>query len=295
MIKEDATTEMLSVVSGYFEAKQNFFYAGKYLLQGGQYQRALRSLLLCPVGTPNAIELAIETVGLANSEPLTHELIDYLMGETDGIPKEVKYIFHLHMSLKQYKEAANTAILIAREEQMLGNYKVAHDLVFDNIRLLKSVNSSIPADLSKLLMLLHSYMLVKTLIKMDDHEKGAQMLCRVSNNISKFPSHIVPILTSTVIECIRTGLKKNAYEYSLILMKPEYRNKIDEKYKRKIEQIVRRPEKDAVDSNFDVKTPCPYCESPVLSTSLDCDECKNHLPYCIASVLLYNIGTSYGN
>ena len=35
--------------------------------------------------------------------------------------------------------------------------------------------------------------------------RGARMLLRVANNISKFPTHIVPILTSTVIECHRCG------------------------------------------------------------------------------------------
>ena len=46
---------------------------------------------------------------------------------------------------------------------------------------------------------------------------------RVARNISKFPKHIVPILTSTVIECHRAGLKKTAFEYASMLMRPEYR------------------------------------------------------------------------
>ena len=51
------------------------------------------------------------------------------------------------------------------------------------------------------------------------------VLCqvRVARNISKFPKHIVPILTSTVIECHRAGLKKTAFEYASMLMRPEYR------------------------------------------------------------------------
>ena len=36
-----------------------------------------------------------------------------------------------------------------------------------------------------------------------DHLRGARMLLRVANNISKFPAHAVPILTSSVIECHR--------------------------------------------------------------------------------------------
>ncbi len=49
----------------------------------------------------------------------------------------------------------------------------------------------------------------------------------------------VGILTSTVIECMRAGLKRSAFEYAAVLVRPEYRNQIDQAYKRKIEAIVR--------------------------------------------------------
>ena len=52
-------------------------------------------------------------------------------------------------------------------------------------------------------------------------------------------SDVVPILTSTVIECHRSGLKNSSFSYAAMLMRPEYRQKIDLKYKKKIEQIVR--------------------------------------------------------
>ena len=77
------------------------------------------------------------------------------------------------------------------------------------------------------------------MIRLNEHEKGARMLIRVANSISKFPSHVVPILTSTVIECHRSGLKKESFEYASMVMRPEYRNLVDQKYRKKIEQIVR--------------------------------------------------------
>jgi hypothetical protein len=40
---------------------------------------------------------------------------------------------------------------------------------------------------------------------------------------TRFPKHVVPILTSTVIECQRAGLKRTAFEYASMLMRPEYR------------------------------------------------------------------------
>lgn len=50
---------------------------------------------------------------------------------------------------------------------------------------------------------------------------------------------IVPILTSTVIECQRSGLKESAFSYAAMLMRPEYRSHIDNKWKKKLESIVR--------------------------------------------------------
>lgn len=42
------------------------------------------------------------------------------MGELDGEPKEAKFLFRMYMALKQYSEAAQTAILIAKEDQCAG-------------------------------------------------------------------------------------------------------------------------------------------------------------------------------
>ena len=81
------------------------------------------------------------------------------------------------------------------------------------------------------------------LVKLGDHPGAARMLNRVAKNISKFPAHVVPILTSTVIECQRAGMKKTALEYATKLMAPELRPQIAEAYKRKIETIVRKPDK----------------------------------------------------
>ena len=36
----------------------------------------------------------------------------------------------MYMALQQFPEASRTAILIAREDQMAGNYRNAHDVLF---------------------------------------------------------------------------------------------------------------------------------------------------------------------
>jgi hypothetical protein len=100
------------------------------------------------------------------------------MGESDGVPKDPKFIFRLYMALGKYPEAVRTANIIARQEQVyratdhqpaqlnaralvsrmrnvrtahlryvadlsqsavgvlqeLGNYKSAHDLLYDTFR-----------------------------------------------------------------------------------------------------------------------------------------------------------------
>lgn len=49
----------------------------------------------------------------------------------------------------------------------------------------------------------------------------------------------VPILTSAVIECQRSGLKGSGFNFAAMLMRPDLRSEIDQKWKKKIEQIVR--------------------------------------------------------
>lgn len=49
--------------------------------------QALKHFVKCSGEDSQAIELAIETVGRANDESLTRMLIDFLMGETDNVPK----------------------------------------------------------------------------------------------------------------------------------------------------------------------------------------------------------------
>jgi hypothetical protein len=148
---------------------------------------------------------------------------------------------------------------------------------------------SVPAEMRTNLMLLHSYVLARLHVKKGDHTKAARMLLRVAKNISRFPAHVVPILTSTIIECHRSGLKQSAFSYAVVLMRPEHRSSIDDKYRKKIEGIVRRPPQksnngEAVNIEESPKlTPCPYCTEDVLESELYCGHCKSTLPYCIAT------------
>lgn len=135
-----------------------------------------------------AITIAIDVIASSNDDHLANQLIEFLLGEADGIPKDAKYLFRLYMARKQYKEASKSAIIIANEEQINGNYRNAHDILFSMYQELKSNDIRIPHEMYWNLMLLHSYILVRLHVRKGDHLKGARLLIRVANNISKFPS-----------------------------------------------------------------------------------------------------------
>lgn len=135
-----------------------------------------------------SITIAIDVVASSNDETLSNTLVEFLLGEHDGIPKDAKYLFRLYMAKKQFKEASKSALIIANEEQINGNYRNAHDVLFGMCQELKQNGIKIPYEMYINMMLLHSYILVRLHVKRGDHMKAARMLIRVANNISKFPS-----------------------------------------------------------------------------------------------------------
>jgi WD repeat-containing protein 19 len=155
---ESGTQEDYVAIGQYFEERGDYLKAGHYASLCSQYPKALK--LFLQAGEP-ALDKAIEVVGKARSDPLTHQLINYLNGTTDGIPKDPNYIFRLYMALESYEQAAHIAVIIASQEQELGNYKVAHGILFDTYKDLEAQKIKIPTELKRNLMLLHSYILAK--------------------------------------------------------------------------------------------------------------------------------------
>lgn len=214
---------------------------------------------------------------------MIQQLIDFLAGEKDGVPKDSSYTYRLYLALKKYENAAKTALIIAREEQDLGNYPVAHSVLVETIRHLEDAKIKVSLQLRQAFVLLHSYTLVKSMVKRNDHMMAARLLLRVVQNISKFPKHIVPLLTSTVIECQRAGLKASSYEYAATLVRPEYRAMLtDPTLKRKIEAIVRRRSANNEDVPEDMSV-CPISETMIPVTQLECPTTRDALPMCVVS------------
>lgn len=106
----------------HFENERNYFLAGKFYHHASDYSKALKLLLKVAQGNQEdqeAIPLAIETVGAAKDERLATQLIEFLLGETDGVVRDAKYLFQLYMARQQFREAAKTALIIANDEQVL--------------------------------------------------------------------------------------------------------------------------------------------------------------------------------
>jgi WD repeat-containing protein 19 len=264
-------------IAEHFENRQDWANAGKHFAAAGDAQRALRYMLR---GGPECIPAAIQLVGQVKSDMLTHSLLDFLTGEADGQSKDPIHVFQLYLALGRFESAAFTGVVIARQEAELGNFAAAHAVLVTAFRALVDHKARVSSELLRLLELLHSYTLVKRLVKQEDHTAAAKMLQRVAADLSRFPTHVVPILTSAVIECQRAGFKRSAHALATMLMAPERKDKVEPALLRKIEGLVRRPSRDEAPDDL---SPCPHCATPISAWDLDCPACRAHLPMCLAS------------
>lgn len=311
----------------HFENEKYTMLTGKYYFLAKEYSKALKLLLKASTfgnDEKQALSLAIDCVASSNDDLLANQLIEFLLGESDGKPKDPKMLFRLYMARKQFREAAKTSVIISSQEQIAGNYRSAHDLLFSMYQELRRNDLTVGSDMKSSLVLLHRYILVRIHVKRGDHQMAAKLLVEVAKNISQFPSRkfellidkktyfiifpstdIVPILTSTVIECQRSEMKKSAFNYAVMMMRPEYRDKIDPKYAKKIESIVRKAPKNIKQLNDfedvngneddndvaiskrrstkDDSSPCPFCNYDLGNMDVTCTQCKTTLPICIAT------------
>merc|ERR1719353_2665142 len=165
-LDEKGTNTQHMGIAKYYEQRNLLSKAAKHYSLCEEYQMALK--LYLKVGEKE-IDNAIDVVGKARNDALTHTLIDYLMGESDNVPKDPNYVYRLHKALGNYMQATQTAVLITKQEQDMGNYRVAHDLLLQTHRDLQAQKMNVPSDLSRQLLLVHSYTLVKHFLKLQTH------------------------------------------------------------------------------------------------------------------------------
>ncbi|XP_038213665.1 WD repeat-containing protein 19 [Zerene cesonia] len=282
----------------HFEGEKNHLLAGKFYFHAGEYNKAMSHLL--KVGGSEdeeneAITIAIDTAAASDDERLTRRLIEFLLGETDGNPRDPRHLFRLYMAKKQFTEAAKTAVIITAGSCEAGRYREARAVARGLAGALRARALPAPRDLRRALALLHSYILVRTHVRRGRHDLAARLLLRIAAEVSFFPTqqHQVSILTSTVIECVRAGLKADAHHWARVLMQPQYRDQIDPKYSKKIEWVVRHPPRAGAPGAPLVPhvplephaPPCPQCGAPLAAAELHCARCEADVPFCLATGL----------
>lgn len=120
-------------IAEYFENDKHTLLAGKYYFLAQEYGKAMKYLLRASAFSIDenvALSLATDCAASSNDDKISNQLIEFLLGEHDATPKDPKYLFGFYMAKKQFKEAAKTAIIISNQEQIVGNYRNAHDLLF---------------------------------------------------------------------------------------------------------------------------------------------------------------------
>ncbi|GMR42999.1 hypothetical protein PMAYCL1PPCAC_13194, partial [Pristionchus mayeri] len=282
----NGTTEQYAQIADYYLSQGNMVEAGRYYLYASNHQLALNLLLSEENGeNSTAISLAIDACVMSRDQGLRKQLMTFLMGEDDGRPKDPRFIFKMFVAFGQTREAARTAVLIARDEQERGSSRIAHKMLHGMYKELHVKGMRVPKDMDDLLMYIHSYLITKRLIQRNEMKYAARMLLRTAANISLFPKHATTILTSTVVICVKAELPHTALKHAKTLMSPDHRPKIDQRYAKKIEQLVRKgpPTSFATAAEAEPSSPCPFCSKQVVNSTLICEHCKSRLPYCIVT------------
>ena len=96
-----------------------------------------------------------------------------------------------------------------------------------------------------------------------------------------FEKDMVKILTTVIIECSESGLNNLANQYAIELMKENYKPLIPDAYKMRVDKIARKYKNDPDPPQ--TYSPCPFCNIDLPDYVLDCNNCHNVIPFCIAS------------
>ncbi|KRZ78579.1 WD repeat-containing protein 19, partial [Trichinella papuae] len=255
-IGDDGDEEIYNTIASYFDHQGKKLLAGKFYMKAEKYHKAF-DIFINDQCDKISIKLAVECAALTRDRTIIDELLQFLTGEKDGIPKDPTYLFQLYTILERHQEAAKIAIIIVKDKQSRGQYRLARDVLFKLHQSLIQKHLPISLEMKTALMLLHSYLLVKSAVRRKLHPLAARLLIRIAENINDFAMHAVQIYTLTAIECWYSGMKSTAYKWA----------------------AVKREDTD----DSEMKTPCPYCKAQLAESELKCTCCKNTIPFCIAS------------
>lgn len=259
------------------QVPRNIRAAAHFLELLGEHEAAIKLLLHYGDGSTD-IDKALDLLKSCKQSVSIIELIlKYLNGELDGCKRPPLYVFKFYMAMEKYGDAARTAYLLADREIEAGRYSKAKSVLIQCACKLRMQAKHMPTKFRDLLILLHGLEAGKVFSKAGLHAQAAMCLYRTSRLASRFGDAAVNVLLPATVECSRAGPRyaNEAYECACILLK-EYGDKIPEKYKKPVEQVVRKHKKgEPVDAEY---RSCCSCGENVLLGSLSCENCMAVLP-----------------
>ncbi|KAI5712448.1 hypothetical protein M8J76_013327 [Diaphorina citri] len=288
LLEEDEPNPVeLKRLAIHFEEDKDMFRAAQYYYHAKEYGRAMKLLLVTARQDKDSDEnlwLGVSIVSDSHDEKLVETFKTLLEGKLDGVKRNSKFLYRVLMNTGDYVAASSCALDVARDEAARGSYRNCHETLYSTIQELKKHKLQVGNDLMAGLMIIHSYLLARYHVRNANHSLAAPLLIRVAENISFFPLHATSILTSTVIECKKANLQESALKFATLLLRPEYRSNLEDKYRKQIELIVRKaPRKDIASPEEAHVLPCPYCDTMVPDMMLHCASCARIIPFCIAS------------
>lgn len=288
LLEEDETnTVELKRLATHFESEKDNLSAARYYHHAREYGKAMKLLLVTArqdKDSEDILWLGVNIVSDSHDEKLTSLFRVLLEGKQDGVERHPKFLYRMLMNIGDYVQASSCALAVARDEAIRGNYRNCHETLYNTIQELRNHGMNVSNDLMGGLLLIHSYLLARYHVRNSNHSLAAPLLVRVAESISFFPLHAASILTSTVIECKKANQMESALKFATLLLRPEYRNSLQDKYRKQIELIIRKaPRKDASLQDEVSLLPCPYCEALLADMSLNCTFCARIIPFCIAS------------
>jgi WD repeat-containing protein 19 len=271
----------------YYQQSRAWAAAGRLYHRLGQPAKAL-PLLLQGGAIEDAIQMVTAT-GDSSDQRAKDVVVAFL---TDGPGKDWRYLGQLYSALGDCPQVVRVALARADEEQANEHYVEARSIVHAALQDLESlcVPMSVLEPVQTRFMVLHSYLLVKGLLRHEHHEAAARLLLRVAKHVACFPGQSVRLLTSVVLQCQRVGMAAAAYQHALLLVAdPQYRQGMDAKIRRKVETIVRRQgagmeEDDGASLEDEATSPCPMCNTFLPLTELECPgPHAAAIPMCVVS------------
>ncbi|OQV14446.1 WD repeat-containing protein 19 [Hypsibius exemplaris] len=289
VVGDDQPAALYEKIAAFYESRHNTVRSSEYLIQAGQPRRAvdlLLKLLKQPVtmraesvDEDSALTALVAATVKCNDSGTSDLVSQFLLGNDDGVPKDEKYLLDLYLLSGKFSEADRISLLVADHHLRNGDYHDAHQVLYRTYDRLLQARQSPSGQLWEMFALVHSHAVSTVMYTLKEHDKVARMLIRICRNISKFPKDASRFLLSAVLECTKCQLNKSAVQFALVLMQPEHRAIVTEKYESKILNILRKANR-VIDPE-ETHTECPYASHKFPASLLSCPLCRIRVPFCV--------------